>query len=199
MPAYITVEDVKLRLKNKVRFEDDEGGSEGGEQVDKFPIALARRLIDEAEGQVEMDLSPRYAAPFAHVTTCKFKDLPDRPTKNIIRTLCELKSCIRILEDDFGAGSAIDAAKYVERLEKRYRSIIDDDLVAKPSADLESSRQWKNPPLPDLKKNWFNTEADDGYAGTVYVTSSGDGGYPQDQINDPSETFINADLFQNEN
>lgn len=187
MPQYIKFEDVRLRLVGKVRFQ------EGTDDEDnRMPVSLARRLIDEAEGQVEQDLSPRYTTPFVSATDETFATLPDRPTKNIIRTLCELKSVIRILETDFGAGTAVDAEKYIKNLEKRYRSIIDDNVLAKFDSSYESSRQWKFPPLPDLKKNWFNTKADDGYVGGVFVTSQDDGDYPAKQINDPSETFLNG-------
>ncbi len=189
MPLYIKYEDVRLRLVGKVRFTEDEDDS------GKMPKNLALRLIDEAEGQVEQDLSPRYFAPFAHSTTGNFIDLPDRPTKNIIRTLCELKATIRILETDFGSGTAIDAAKYITNIEKRYRSLIDDNILAKFGAEYESSRQWKFPPLPSLKKNYFNDQADDGYAGVgPLVTSNDDGDFPSKQINDPSETFNNGSL-----
>lgn len=190
MPAYIKFEDVRLRLIGKVRFEES---LEAAEESGKMPKALAIRLIEEAEGQVEQDLSPRYAAPFQHPSTGKFKDVPDAPTKNIIRTLCELKSCMRILETDFGEGSAVDGEKYMKNLEKRYKAIVHDNLLAKPE-DMKDTRQWAFPPLPGLKKNWFNTQADDGYAGTVICESaSGDGAYPKQQINDPGENFFNFD------
>lgn len=195
MPAYIRFEDVRLRLIGKVRFEEDTATAEA---TGKMPRALANRLIDEAEGQVEQDLSPRYEAPFVHCTTGKFADLPDRPTKNILRTLCELKSCIRILETDFGEGTAVDAEKYIKRIEGRYKSIINENILGKFDDDYKSSRQWKFPPLPHLKKNWFNTQADDGYAGAVMVTSSDDGDYPSKQINDPSESWNNADFSDEE-
>jgi hypothetical protein len=186
MPAYVTFEDVRLRLVGKVRFQD---GTDDDDN--RMPRALAIRLIDEAEGQVEQDLSPRYATPFVHESANTFKALPDRPTKNIIRTLCELKSVIRILETDFGAGSAVDGEKYLRILEKRYRAIIGDNILAKFSDEYQSSRQWKFPPLPGLALNWFNKHADDGYVGGVYVSSSSDGDYPERRINDPAESFFN--------
>jgi hypothetical protein len=49
---------------------------------------------------------------------------------------------------------------------------------------------WKYPPLSDLRLAYFNTKADDGYAGAILSSSQGDGGYPQTQINDPSENFL---------
>jgi len=192
MPQYITFKDVQIRLTGKVRFQTPTDTDEN-----KMSTALANRLIDEAEGQVEQDLSPRYAAPFVSSSTGNFKDIPDRPTKNIIRTLCELQAVIRILETDFGEGSSVDAAKYMKNLEARYRKIIDDSILAKFSTEYDSSKQWKYPPLPGLKLNYFNSVADDGYAGFVSVTSHSNGDYAEDQINDPSETFFNAQFDDN--
>lgn len=192
MALYIEFEDVRLRLVGKVRFTDDPETDEN-----KMPEALAERLIDEAEGQVEQDLSPRYAAPFVETTAGTFAALPDRPTKNILRTLCELKACIRILETDFGSGTAIDAAKYIKSLEDRYKSIINENILAKFDDEYKSSRQWKFPPLPGLKKNWFNKQADDGYVGVgPLVTSDSSGDYAEGQINDPSQDFFNGRISE---
>lgn len=199
MPAYIKFEDVRLRLIGKVRFEEDLAVAE---EKGRMPRALAIRLIDEAEGQVEQDLSPRYQAPFVSIETETYAGVPDRPTKNIIRTLCELKAVIRILETDFGEGSAVDAEKYIKRIEGRYKVIVNENLLKKPSDDslMTASRQWAFPPLPGLKKNWFNTQADDGYAGMVISHSnSNDGDYPSRQISDPSESFMNFDPDHEDN
>ena len=122
-------------------------------------------MIDEAEGQVEQDLSPRYFAPFQNANGGAYATLPDRPTKNIIRMLCELKACIRILETDFGSGTAVDAQKYIKSLADRYKDVINNNILAKTGGDeYKSSKQYAFPPLPGLKKNYMNTEADDGYA-----------------------------------
>lgn len=184
---YTTYEDVKARLVGKVRFTADPLDE------NKMQVTLAERLIEEAEGQVEQDLSPRYAAPFVDTTAGTFAALPERPTKNILRTLCELKACIRILETDFGSGSAVDASKYIKTASDRYDAIIKENILAKYGDDYNSSRQWKFPPLPGLKKNWFNKQADDGYVGVgPLVTSDSSGDYAEGQINDPSEDFFNG-------
>lgn len=186
MLKYIKFEDVRIRLVGKVRFE----GKTPDEN--KMSVVLATRLIEEAEGQVEQDLSPRYAAPFVSSQTGTFLGLPDRPTKNIIRTLCEIQACVRILENDFGAGSAIDATKYTSTLEKRYKKILDDTVLAKFNPEYADSKQWKFPPLPYLLKSNHNSEADDGYAGMVLHHTCGEGSYPSGQIDDPSENWMNA-------
>lgn len=187
MGRYIKFEAVRLRLVGKVRFTDNPN------EENKMSRSLADRLINEAESQVEQDLSPRYSSPFQTQEDQDFNKLPERPTREILTTLCELKSVIRVLETDFGAGTAVDADKYIGRLEARYKKIVEEKVLAKVE-NAGDSRQWAFPPLPGLKLNWFNTQADDGYAGMVYVTSQGDGDYPSKQINDPSETFWNSEL-----
>jgi len=190
MPQYTTIADVFARLKGKVKLEDPDLSEEKNEG--RMTRQLANRLIDEAEGQVEQDLSPRYASPLQHATTGKFSDLPDRPTKNIIRTLAELQSVIRILETDFGSGTVVDAAKYSKNLEARYSKMItgDSGLLKRPK-DKEDTKQFSYPPLPFLKLNYFNTAADDGYVGGVMV-HRGHTDYATGQIDDAGEDFFNG-------
>lgn len=185
MGLYIARDQVEIRLVGKVRFTDDL------EEENRFPRALLDVLIDEAEGQVEQDLSPRYAAPFQTKAGAAYTNLPARPTKAILSNLCVLMACIRVLESDFGRGTVVDAEKYTESLQKRYDGILNDKILAKKE---EHSNQWSFPPLPDLMLNYFNTEADDGFAGAVHVTGQGDGGYPLKQIGDPSENFWTGEL-----
>lgn len=183
MGLYCKEEDVKVRLIGKVRFTDDE------DDENKMSNKLLRRLIKEAESAVEMDLSPRYMAPFQTTAGERFDKLPDRPTKEYIRTMCELKAVIRVLETDFGSGSAADATKYTQRQQGRYNSMAD-KLIKKE----KGFRQWKFPPLPEIRLNFHNIEADDGYAGQILVTGQGDGDFPQSQINDPSENYWNTEI-----
>lgn len=185
MGLYVQLEDVRVRLIGKVKFttsEDDEN---------KMHEDLANRLINEAEGQVEQDLSPRYAAPFQTSDGTAFRNLPSRPTREILRTLCELKSVIRILETDFGRGTIIDSDKYAVSIQKRYDSIVG-QVLGKKKMNGEEAQGFAYPPLPGLKLNWMNSQSDDGFMGAVLTTSQGDGGYPSKQVNDPSESFWNG-------
>lgn len=187
MPLYTQFENVRLRLQGKVLFD------ESGEDPNKMSVALAKNLIDEAESQVEQDLSPRYQTPLA--SSCgdgSYGALPARPTQLLIRTLCELMSVIRILETDFGRGSSIQGEDYTEGLQKRYDAVL--DKILKRRDENKDYNNWVYPPLPGLKPNWFNTEADDGYSGQVLNTSEyGDSGaYPAARINDPSQNFWNG-------
>lgn len=186
MGLYISNSDVQVRLQGKVRFTDDT------DDANKTSTELLNRLVAEAEGQVERDLSPRYFAPFQTDECHPFKNLPDRPTRNILRTLCELQAVMRVLETDFGKGSAMNGEAYSKKLEERYKSIIDKELEKKDKDVYAGPSGWKYPPLPGLKLNYFNTHADDGYAGMVLNTTRGVGGFPSVQINDPRESFVNG-------
>lgn len=186
MGLYISSNDVQIRLRGKVRFTDDI------EDANKMHYSLLNRLISEAEGQVERDLSPRYFAPFQNECTGQFKDLPDSPTKNLLRTLCELQAVMRVLETDFGSGSAMNGEAYSKKLSERYEGIIKKEMLKKEEDQYAGPTGWKYPPLPGLKLNYFNTQADDGYMGMCLNTTSGRGGFPAVQINDPRESFVNG-------
>jgi hypothetical protein len=191
VPKYIKFEDVRQRVIGKVKFQDPAALAD----ENKMSIALATRLIDEAEAQVEMDLSPRYASPFSSKSkpTMGFLGLdPKGVTRNVIRTLCEIQAVMRILETDFGSGSAVDASKYIATIEKRYTKMLETNVLGRFDDKYKDSRQWKQPPLPDLQLAQHNTEADDGFAGMVTVTDRGEGLYPVEQIDDPSQTWFNA-------
>lgn len=192
MPIYTSLADVEIRLRGKVRFQKAGANPEDPREEGRMPLSLAGRLIDEAESQVEQDLSPRYAAPLVATATGSYKDLPDRPTKNVIRTLAELQSVIRILETDFGAGTVVDAKKYTDNLEKRYRKIIDETVLKRPDG-CENTKQFSYPPLPGLKLAYFNTMADDGYPGGVmHYSGHHSGDYAANQIDDPSTDFFSS-------
>lgn len=185
MGLYITEDDVIVRLVGKVRFTDDP------DDENQMPFSLLRRLINEAEGQVEYDLSQRYEAPFQTIDGAAFSNLPERPTKEILRTLCELNAVMRVLETDFGKGTIVNGDAYAEKVEQRYHKILDRIMKRKRNDEMMG---WQFPPLSGLKLSYFNTEADDGYAGMVLLTSRGDGDYPASQINDPSQSYVNASL-----
>lgn len=183
---YTDFEAVRLRLIGKVKFTADE------EDENKMYIPLATRLIEEAEGQVEQDLSPRYMAPFQQDDGGAFSGVPARPTSEIIKTLCELQSVIRILETDFGSGTAVQGEKYRESVQKRYAKMVE-DLIAKRKDGAVESQGYRYPPLPGLRLNYMNTEADDGYMGSVIVANGSDSqGYAHGQVNDPSRNFWNG-------
>ncbi len=184
MGLYVSYEDVRLRLNGKVRFTDDPTDE------NRMSVRLANRLINEAEGKVESDLSPRYSAPFQTTEGTAFKNLPERPTKETIRTLCELMSVIRILETDFGSGSASNGDNYKKGAEERYNKMMEELMDLK---DHEGGyKGYKRPPLPGLMLNYQNTQ-DDGFAGAIHITGTDNGDFPSKRINDPSSSFWTGD------
>lgn len=186
MALYTNFANVQTRLIGKVSFTED------ATDENKMQIKLANALINEAEGQVELDLSPRYMAPFQTDDQQAFKFLPVRPTTQVLQTLAELQAVMRILETDFGRGTATDGDNYSKMLAKRYDQMKDQLLAKKRDGNVDS-QGWRYPPLPGLRLAYFNTEADDGYAGSVIVASGSQShGYPNHQINNPAENFFNG-------
>lgn len=186
MGLYCRFEDVRLRVVGKVRFtEDPELAGEGN----KMPIALANRLILEAEGQVETDLSPRYMTPFQTTEGAAYSRLPVRPTQEVLRTLCEIQSVIRVLETDFGSGTVVDADKYCGKLKERYDATVKKLLETKD----ESYMNRFIPPLPGLRLAFHNEGGDDGFSGTIFhINSDNQADFASRRINNPSETYWNV-------
>ncbi len=188
MGRYCSDNDVELRLKGKVRFTDDQ------EDENKFPLALLKRLIREAEGSVERDLSPRYAAPFANADCIgDFSTLPDT-TKETIRTLAEIKSVIRVLGNDFGRGTVNDGSAFLKEQKELYKEMVDRELAHHDESDVG---QWKYPPMEALKTHIVNA-TDTGSHGTIINTNGNpcdEGSFPEGQITDPSENWVNGKIW----
>lgn len=182
MPLYHKLKDIEIRLAGKLRFTDDPA------DVDLMPISLVRSLMNEAEGQVEMALSPRFMAPFQTDAGLAFQSLPERPTRLYIRTLCEIQSVLRILETDFGRGTAIGGDGYTKNMSDRYTEMVDRLMKKKD----DTTQAWVFPPLDGLRLALFNEKADDGFQG-MPLNSSDDSdnsdSFPQKRINSPGETF----------
>lgn len=184
MGLYITNDDVKARVRGKIRFKINPDEDDGA-----MAESLLTHLIAEAESDVEFDMSQRYAVPFQTHECQPFSELPERPTKQYIRTLCTLKSVLRVLETDFGSG-AIDADDYVKRIQKRYDDMLGRNMSRR--GGDEDQNQYLHPPLSGLKISYHNELADDGYRGMVMNTSD-KRAYAPDQINSPRDTWFNID------
>jgi hypothetical protein len=184
MGRYVADADVETRIRGKVQLTDDP------DSRDRMHVTLFRRLIAEAESEVELDLMPRYHVPFKATGGGKFSTLPE-VTKNIIRTLAELQSVMRILETDYGRGTVVNGEEYTEKLKKRYDSIV--EKLMKRSEDSHRPG-WAYPPMLGLELAYFNTEADDGFVGMpMNISPNGNqASYPSKQINEPSESWWNA-------
>lgn len=187
MPKYHTTEQVETRLLGKVKFTDSD------EEPNRMSRRLLRSLMDEAEGEVERSLSPRYAAPFVTDDGGAFRLLPGT-TQQVIQTACKLLSCVKVLETDFGRGTAVKGDNYKSEIEKRYKQIIDKELKRR-----EDEQRFFYPPLTSLKLSYQNDPGDTGFSGYISLTSRGVGDFPAAQINDPQETFWNGTLTQLDN
>lgn len=168
-----------------MRFSDDD------EEKNRFPRKLLKRLIREAEGQVERDLSPRYASPFRGENDEAFKTLPST-TVETIRTACELMAVIRVLGNDFGRGTVTDGAAYKKEMTRLYNAIISRELKKREGSE-DSAAAWAYPPMDNLRTHDVNA-TDDGGHGAIIVTGRGDGDFPGKQITDPSENFFHGEV-----
>lgn len=181
MAKYHTTQDVEVRLLGKVKFTEDE------DDQNKVSMRLLRSLMDEAEGEVERDLSMRYTAPFQTTEGGAFRSLPTT-TQQVITTACKLLSCVKVLETDFGRGSAANGDEYKKTIETRYKGIIQKELKRR-----DDDQRFVNPPLLGLQVAYMNT-SDNGFNGYIAITSRGVGDYPSEVINSPGETFWNGHL-----
>lgn len=184
MGLYINQAMVRIRLTNKVRFTDDAECN-----PDKMPIQLLQDLILQAEGEVEFDLSPRYMAPFQTDDGQPFKKLVDRPTKQVIRTLCVVRAVMKVLETDFGRGSATKGSTYYDDLSKSYENLLKKQIQTKE----DSFNIFMYPPMPGLMLNYHNEEADTGFRGRVLTVNTDQDDYAERQINQPGRSFWNPD------
>lgn len=183
--SYINEYDVETRLLGKVRFTDVD------EDENKFPRRLLKRLIKEAEGQVERDFSPRYAAPFRGSNEEAFKTLPST-TVETLRTACELMAVIRVLGNDFGRGSVSDGGAFKKEASRLYKNILERELKKRPGSE-DAFGAWAYPPMDGLMTHDVNA-TDDGGHGAILVSGRGDGDFPSKQITDPSEDIFTGEI-----
>lgn len=186
-PIYTTVDSVKVRLANKVQFQ------EGATPIDgELPNALLCQLIVDAETLVEQDLRGRYAIPFRSIANGTYGLLPDH-SKRVIRMLCDLKAVQLVLTTDFGRGTHIAGEDYTKETKELYEAnlkrALGHDLEGE---SLDTKRFRRTPPLDDLMLAKSNSKADDGFHGMIINTdprpNSAD--YAAHQVNDPSRSYI---------
>lgn len=186
MGRYIANTDIEKLLQGKVAFTDDP------EERNRMSRPMLAMIVTDAETQVELDLSNRYLVPFVGEEGEKFDKLPPT-TRLMIVTLCRLMAQIRVLETDFGRGSAVNGANYTEILQKRYDALVD-KCVGRFEGSDERFGAFKYPPLPVIARANHNRASDDGFAGMVLSSTRGDGlTFAPSRIQDPSEDWANFD------
>lgn len=189
IPIYTTVDNVKVRLANKVQFQADPAYVQDGE----IPNELLTQIIVDSETEVEQDLRSRYAIPFQSKRTRQYVDLPDH-TRRALRNIVDMKCVMNILSTDFGRGTHVNADDYKKDLDDRYQAQVELLLGHdKEGANSKHDRYRFSPPLDDLLLARTNREADDGYKGMIINTDADrrdSATYAIDQVNDPSKSYI---------
>lgn len=183
---YTTIDSVKLRLTNKVQFQEGEKPVDG-----EVPNALLCQIIQDAEVDVEMELRSRYAIPFRSISKGTFLSLPES-TIRALRKAVDYRSVILVLGTDFGRGTRVEGSTYFEDMEKFYNDAINLALGRDRIGRNDKIDRFKvSPPLDDLKLAKSNEKADDGYRGTVMTVGNDESAvdYAESQINDPSQSY----------
>lgn len=184
-PLYTSTQSVKVRLANKVQFQEDPEVVAQGELSNEF----LNQLIVDAETDVEQELRGRYAVPFRSKKTNQWADLPDH-TKRAIRQAVDMRAVMNVLEIDFGRGTHIDSDNYKDPLAAHYKALIQ-KLMGQDVEGKERDRHRFSPPLEDLLLAASNSEADDGLKGMVINTDGlpNTSDYAATQINNPAENY----------
>lgn len=185
-PIYTTFDSVKVRLANKVQFQQDREPVDG-----ELPDQLLAQLICDAETQVEQDLRTRYAIPFQSIASGNFPTIPDH-SQRALRQACDLKAVSLILSTDFGRGGHVSADAYVKSVDDQYDKLIDRLLGRdKEGANDKVDRFRRSPPLDGVKL-FAGNKADDGFRGMIINTDQcrDSATFAEEQINDPSQEFL---------
>ncbi len=190
-PIYTTLDNVKVRLANKVQFQRDPSTVQEGE----LPDALLGQLIVDAETEVEQDMRSRYAIPFQSSRTGRYADLPDH-SQRALRVAVDLRAVIMILETDFGRGTHVNADGYVNSDQKHYDSYVNRLLGRDPEGKNDKHDRYRfSPPLEGVLLAASNKEADDGYKGRIINTDASRNdavSYAERQLNNPARSYQNA-------
>lgn len=143
-PKYITLQSVKRDLDGKVQFSNDNPKYVSDNDV--------LNNIQSGEAWVERILSRQYViSPQLTGVDINGNDIPFNqitPASTIydIQKLCLLKTCIFLMETEFGKGEGVRGQSYrdnyIERLENLEHEIVGIDQI---------SGQYLYPPLPGLK------------------------------------------------
>jgi hypothetical protein len=190
-PIYTTVQSVKVRLLNKVQFQQSPEVLLDGELADD----LLLQLIIDAETDVEKALRGRYAVPFRSIARGTFANLPNH-TQRAIRQAVDMKAVIKVLGTDFGSGTAVNGDNYRKTMVEDYEETIR-ELLGMPAKDasdaqIAAMRTFTRPPLEDLMLAASNSKADDGYKGMIQVSNphgdrrEGAEQFAADHINNPA-------------
>jgi len=190
-PIYTTVQSVKVRLLNKVQFQQSSEVLLDGELADD----LLLQLIIDAETDVEKALRGRYAIPFRSITHNTFANLPNH-TQRAIRQAVDMKAVCKVLGTDFGSGTAVNGDNYRKTTMEDYEETIR-ELLGMPPKDasdeqIRAMRTFTRPPLEDLLLAASNSKADDGYKGMIQVSNPhgdprhGPERFAADHINNPA-------------
>lgn len=150
LPKYITLDDIKYRLAEKVNFSGDAPLPDP-----RFPVTTATSLnddqltayINKGASQVEFALSPLYIIPFGDNVTGNFNDLPEG-TQDFIQELVINRASIIILRTNFAKDTGSKGDDYIKNLMAEWREQVDQKLLKR-----TPEGKYIYPPLPQMAYN----------------------------------------------
>lgn len=149
-PRYVTLDEVKFRLSQKVNFSGLTPLADP-----RFPVTTSTSMNDEqltsyinkAASQVEFSLSPLYNLPFANINGGDYDSLPDITT-DFIKELVINRASVMILRTNFTKDSGAKGDEYIKELLAEWREMVTEKLLAR-----SPEGKYIYPPLPELAYN----------------------------------------------
>jgi len=111
-PIYLTYDEVKIRLLNKITFTDTD-------PFEGLPTELGNDIVANAEAEVEEDLRVWYAIPFVTENDESWDKLP-RNTQLVLKNLLLYKAQIRLLQSSFVKQNPAREENYIEEWQAEY-------------------------------------------------------------------------------
>lgn len=151
VPRYVSLDDVKYRLAEKVNF-----SGLAPLPDPRFPVTTSTSMNDEqlamyinkGASQVEFALSPLYTIPFVNIDgTGDFTTLPEM-TQDFIKELVINRASVIILRTNFTKDSGVKGAEYIKELVTEWRENVEEKLLRR-----SPEGKYLYPPLPELAYN----------------------------------------------
>lgn len=143
-PRYTSIEQVKQVLAGKVAF---------GSSPDEVSDNELLNIIEDAEAQLNVELSRQYTTPLVAINMATgspipLSDIEFPDTLKQINKMATLLSALYLLETYFGDSEGVRGGKFIEQYQKRYDRVTN-TIYGK---DDKSGQYW-NPPLKGLLLN----------------------------------------------
>lgn len=167
---YITLNDIKYRLAEKVNFSGPTPLPDP-----RFPVTTATSMnddqltayINKGASQVEFALSPLYIIPFVNINNnTPFETLPES-TIDFIQELVINRASLIILRTNFAKDTGAKGEEYIKNLKEEWKENVTEKLLKR-----SDEGKYLYPPLPELKYNADQFDLSAPMQGPIVVNDS---------------------------